>query len=362
MGDILSQLSALSPFGEVDGVISIDAPALGYMLEATGPVDVADLSITPENAVEELLKENYIRLGERGEQDERYELQSEVATAIFDAVTKRPIDVVSFASALQKAAQGRNLLAWSSDPDIQDLWEILEADGSLNEFAFLVSFQNASASKRDYYIEPDVYLEALPAPDADHIRVRARAELMNPVVDPEPWYVETLSQWVPNDVHRAWVTFTLPEAATDIVMQGGYGHRLGSDGPTKLAAAWLRVPVTETGAVTADFTLPADHGFLHLFPSARVFPTRYHVDGVTIEDAVYGALPMPFPGGPDSAPPWWMYALAAGMVAVGAVFVVTRQRRLAGDDPDPKAVRIDTALAAVMFVFAAVLIVLIVRA
>ena len=46
----------------LDGVISVDPVALSYLLEATGPVTVDGITLTPQNAVSELLNNTYLRL------------------------------------------------------------------------------------------------------------------------------------------------------------------------------------------------------------------------------------------------------------------------------------------------------------
>ena len=84
VGSILADLAARTPIGEVDLVLSIDAPALAELLDATGPVTVEDRTITSGNAVDVLLRDNYLELGDPSQTEERRELQSDVALAIFD--------------------------------------------------------------------------------------------------------------------------------------------------------------------------------------------------------------------------------------------------------------------------------------
>jgi hypothetical protein len=361
VGRILSDLSANTAIGAVDMVISLDVPALARMLDATGPVEVDGELVTSENVVELLLRDNYLRLGSLERRAERRELQSRIARTIFDTVTERDIDVVELAAALTDAAEGRHLMGWSADRDVQALWESLSADGAIGRDSFLVAAQNASASKRDYYLDPVVHLVPLDEPGVfvdGRRRFRATLELTNPVVEPTSPYIDSLNRFVPVGVHRAFVTFHLPRAARDLRVVEGRQAGIGTDGPTQVVTTWLRVPVTETGRVSVDFTLPVEQGSIEIVPGARVRPTVYRIGPHEVLDDVPVRTPLPWIA--EHAPQEPQPLAAGSLVAAFAVVVLlaSRARRLEGPDVDAEGAAVDAQLARVAGALALVLAVL----
>lgn len=68
----------------ISGVLSLDPVALSYLLEATGPVSVGGMTLTAQNAVEELLHEVYLRYSAPARQDAYFRA---VARALFDRIS-----------------------------------------------------------------------------------------------------------------------------------------------------------------------------------------------------------------------------------------------------------------------------------
>lgn len=358
VGRILGELAARSPIGEVDMVVSLDVPALATLLDATGPVRVDGQVVGGDNAVEVLLRDNYLRLGEEDQRHERRDLQGRIARTIFDAVTERDVDVVALAGALTDAAEGRHLMGWSADRGVQRLWESLGADGAVTADSFLVAAQNASASKRDYYLDPVVHLVPLDPPGevvAGRRRYRASLELENPVVRPTAPYIDSLNRFVPVGVHRAFVTFTLPGAARDLRVIEGKPAGVGTAGPTRVAAAWLRVPEGSAGRASVEFTLPGTARGIEIVPGARVRPTEHRIGPASITDATPKTVALPRIAGhiPQEPKPLAAAALVAAFAAVA--LGASRSRRLADPVPDLEAARADGRLAGAAALLAAVL-------
>lgn len=356
VGAIFADLAARTPIGEVDLVLSIDSPALAELLDATGPVTVEDRTITSDNAVDVLLRDNYLELGDPSLNTERRELQSEVATAIFDAVTERDVDAIDLAGGLAAAAEGRHVLAWAADPDVQDLVEALGAEGELSERSLLVSFQNASASKRDYYTDTDVRIVPIGSDTAIPRRFRAVATLHNPVVDPTAPYVDSLNEFVPVGVHRAFVTFTLPAGTTDIDVVNGDLSSIGTDGSTTVANLWLRVPEGTSGDVAIDFTLADDIQQFEVLPSARIRPTTYEIGPTSVTDEVPVTVPVPRIAAYRPQEAKLVEASALIVAFASIVLWVTRARRLSSPDPDLDAASADARLARSLLLFALALV------
>lgn len=355
VGSILDRLAEQTPIGEVDAVLSLDVPALASLLVATGPVELEGTTIDAGNVTDLLLRDTYRYLGAKEQDDVRRSLQSRIARSIFDAITSRDIDVVTLARGLLDAADGRHLLGWSEDDDVQALWESLGATGELSSTSFLVSFQNATASKRDYYLDPTVDLTPLGVREDGSRRFRIEATLENPVVEPSTEYIDSLNPLVPVGVHRAYVTFTLPDGTTDIEARSGDLSRIGSDGPTELAAVWIRVPESESRSATIDVTFPAGLDHVELVPSARVRPQRYEFGPSVVTDDARRTVRLPYvderrPQDPDPV-------AAASLVTLFAslVLFVQGSRRRTGPEPDPDAAAADARVARALALLAAMM-------
>ncbi|MGI5179399.1 DUF4012 domain-containing protein [Dactylosporangium sp. CA-152071] len=101
----------------VDGVLATDPVALAYLLQATGPVDVAGgPPLTAPTAVRRLLSEVYLTIADQKSQDAFF---ADAAKAVFDKLTGALTDTSKLVPALRKAADERRLLAWSAHPEEQ---------------------------------------------------------------------------------------------------------------------------------------------------------------------------------------------------------------------------------------------------
>ncbi|MFJ4221384.1 DUF4012 domain-containing protein [Curtobacterium luteum] len=147
-------------FGEqVDGVVAVDPVTLGYLLRATGPVDVATGErLTSENAVRMLLSDVYARYPEPVEQDAFF---ATAAQAVFDRVASGEADPVALLDALQQGTREGRVRLWSADAGEQALLAGTGVAGGLPESGgssrrFGVFLNDATGAKMDYYLEKTV--------------------------------------------------------------------------------------------------------------------------------------------------------------------------------------------------------------
>lgn len=97
----------------VDGVVSVDPIALGYLMQGTGPVAVADgISLTGTTVAPALLNEVYRRIQDPVQQDDFFE---GAARRIFDAVMGGQGDQQKAIKGLATAANEHRVLLWSAD-------------------------------------------------------------------------------------------------------------------------------------------------------------------------------------------------------------------------------------------------------
>jgi hypothetical protein len=99
---------------KVDGVVSIDPVGLSYLLGATGPVQVGDLSLTKDNLVSELLNNTYLTVVDPDQQDDRFKA---IASTVFSKVTAGGFDARTALAALKEAADQHRLYVHSFHAD-----------------------------------------------------------------------------------------------------------------------------------------------------------------------------------------------------------------------------------------------------
>ncbi|WP_171042370.1 DUF4012 domain-containing protein [Sinomonas gamaensis] len=141
---------------QVDGVISLDPVALGYILQATGPVklpsgDVLDSS----NAVRLLLSDAYAKY--EGLVVQKDDFFSAAAASVFSKISAGGFQPKPMIDALNRAGRERRLLVWSSDQKEQEVIEKANVSGALPppspaQGTFGVYLNDATGSKMDYYL------------------------------------------------------------------------------------------------------------------------------------------------------------------------------------------------------------------
>lgn len=146
---------------EVDGVVSLDPVALGYLLEAIGPVRMPDgSSLDSSNAAQALLNDIY-KNRRVSDQDKYF---GDAAKEVFARVMAGTPDVSAGVRALTRAANEGRWLVWSSDPAEQAVLAdtplsgalLGERDGSPVVGVFL---NDTSVTKMSYYLDYKVRVE-----------------------------------------------------------------------------------------------------------------------------------------------------------------------------------------------------------
>ncbi|WP_081827234.1 DUF4012 domain-containing protein [Curtobacterium sp. UNCCL17] len=147
-------------FGQrVDGVLSIDPVTLGYILKATGPVDLPTGDrLTSDNAVQLLLSDAYAKYPDPAVQDLFF---ASAASAVFTKVSAGGFDPKQFIAALTTGVDEGRVKLWSADKNEQS--ELVGtaiagglpiSDSSSQQFG--VYLNDATGAKMDYYLEKTV--------------------------------------------------------------------------------------------------------------------------------------------------------------------------------------------------------------
>ena len=147
---------------EVDGVISIDPVALGYLLRGTAPIPLSTGDVlTGDTLVPLLLNGVYERYwADNAAQDAVY---AEIVLKTFDQLLGGAMDPQVVLSALTQAASEHRVLMWSPKEEEEAIFESLGVDGSLPESDKTtdrvgVYFQENVGSKMNYYLKQSVSL------------------------------------------------------------------------------------------------------------------------------------------------------------------------------------------------------------
>jgi hypothetical protein len=143
---------------QVDGVLSVDPVALGYLLDVTGPVRLSDGEvITGKTAATWSMVTSYAKYA--GDNDRRKELSTELARKTLDRLSRGTGSSVDLLKALGRAAGEHRLLAWAARPAEEKFISGTPLAGELPDttapFTALV-LRNASGDKLDYYLERKV--------------------------------------------------------------------------------------------------------------------------------------------------------------------------------------------------------------
>lgn len=278
--------------GDVDGVILVDADALQALLATTGPVSLSGTTYSASNVIQQVLNENYLIFGssDMDVHSERVDLQSQIAKKVFAEFNTRPVSAIKLARNLLAVTPGRHVLAWSADPTIQSAWHQLGVDGALRPDGLLVSLENVSANKLDYYLVPIIDLRTERQKDGSWL-VTLRVSVYNPPRQKTSQVIEGGTPYVKPGDHRVYLDIHLPGDTYDVkalprdalpVVKGDKLVALpnaenlpmaftviGTDGPMKVVGNRYIIPKGTTRTVSIQFRLPHLDDHVYVLPSGR---------------------------------------------------------------------------------------------
>lgn len=276
---------------QVDGVVSFDPVALGYLLGATGPVTLSTGDqLTADNAASLLLNEVYFRYEEGDEQDAFF---AEAAGSVFEVLTSGTGDTGALVDALGRAVDEGRLMYAPSDAAEAEFIAGTRIDGTLpvdntEQTMVGVYVNDITEGKLDYYLQ----LDATGATDACTVDAgtaptfTTTTTLTNTL---QPDQVSGLAEYI-----APGRFFAKGEIATELVVYGPVGSTFQSaklDGApaavtplTHLGRPAVKILVRNTPAsthtVTAVFTGAADaaYGPLEVWHTPMVRPANVTVD------------------------------------------------------------------------------------
>jgi hypothetical protein len=164
-------------FGEqLDGVIAVDPSALSYVLQATGPITLANGSvITSENVVAETLQKAYKRYEKDNNARKQYLV--DIMNAAAAKITSGQYSKIEMAKAIRRGLIENRILMYSRDAAAEKEIATVRLGGFLskdpnNEYRAVI--QNIDASKLDYYLKRSVEIENTSCKNIQQTQVRVR--------------------------------------------------------------------------------------------------------------------------------------------------------------------------------------------
>lgn len=141
------------PATRLDGVLSLDPVAMSYLLEGTGPVQVGGLTLTSDNAVDELLNRPYRELSPAAQDL----LFAKAAKAIFEASTGHMQSPMRLVEGLDRAAREGRFLVAPRDPAEREALAGTRVEGALTADDGRtphvdIALNDGTGSKMSYYL------------------------------------------------------------------------------------------------------------------------------------------------------------------------------------------------------------------
>jgi hypothetical protein len=181
IGKAIANLYPQSGGAPVDGVIAVDPIGLRSLLQLTGPVVVQGWPdpITADNVIDVTLRQAYDVFGAgRGQ---RVEFLGEVAEAVWKRATQMRLgSPARLARILGGTGRQGHLQLWFADPKEEALALRLDVGGAVppvRSDSLLVTTQNTSGNKVDYYVTRHMTYTVQLFPDASVRRARAKGTL-----------------------------------------------------------------------------------------------------------------------------------------------------------------------------------------
>ncbi|GAB2456459.1 hypothetical protein GCM10027062_40850 [Nocardioides hungaricus] len=150
------------PDTPIDGVVAVDPVGMSYLLDGTGPVTVGDVTLTRDNAVEELLNKPYVEAGPAAQNA----FFAQASRAIFDAATGSLASPTAFLEGLDRAAGEGRLLIAPFDEQVRGELAGTRVEGALagDDGATPrvdIGLNDLTGSKMSYYLRYNAEVEAM---------------------------------------------------------------------------------------------------------------------------------------------------------------------------------------------------------
>lgn len=268
---------------QLNGAIATDPVALSYILDATGPVTLADGEvISGDDVVEITLSTSYARFGE--DQLARKNYLQEISAAVVAKMTTGVAPTRKLLDAVGRAGSEGRISIWSADPAEQDILATTKVGHTVPTdpapYANVI-VNNAGGNKLDYYLTRDITYTAesctgptrkstVTATLTNNVDANGLTQYVASTFQPGVEYGTNESIVYLYGTEGAKITSMSVDGVNAFAVQGGteLGH------PVK--AAYLTVPPGKSSTVTWELEEPS-------VPGEAVVPVQPLVDTPTVE-------------------------------------------------------------------------------
>ncbi|WP_345752698.1 DUF4012 domain-containing protein [Microbacterium rhizophilus] len=275
---------------QIDGVVAIDPIVLGYMIGATGPVDLATGdTLDSKNAADMLLNGIYMRYGNYRDAPTVDAFFASAAVTIFEKVAAGDFDAMKMASAISRGIEGGNVMFWSAHKELQDkiaperVSGILPTDNE-EQTAVGVYFRDESGSKIDYYMKSAVAVNETCADGRRSFTTKTALtlDIDQAAADALPQYIKSMRLRSAEQFYTAVYVYGPPGTEVESVSVDGRDvtevrHDIDDLGRP---VAWFMAVLKpgESGAVTTTFTGDdGDYGPLEIRSTPMINKTAYDI-------------------------------------------------------------------------------------
>ncbi len=252
---------------QFEAVISIDPVALGYLLRATGPLQLpTGGALTSKNASSLLLKDAYTMYPKGADSNEFF---ATVAVTVFNGLMNGSSNPMQLVEAIGQGADEGRIKLWSSVPEEKAAIGNSALAGVLppsneDETAVGVFFNDTTGSKMDYFVDADVAVTSDQCQTEGSPRWTTSVNFHNQVTREEaarlPLYI-TGPYYTPGDIATDFVIYTPVGAKIDSWTVNGNeypavsrGSHLGRD------VVRLSIVTPPQTSVTVDVEMSAAEG------------------------------------------------------------------------------------------------------
>ena len=259
----------------VDGVLSLDVVGLKQLLQATGPVTAAGVTVDASSVEQYLLHDQYAGLSDSATGDTgRRDRLGALASAVLHQLEGQSTDLTTLAKAMASATEGRHLLMWSADPTAEAAWTGAGVAGAITAKTVAVTVLNRGGNKLDPYLSTSVTVTTRPAGADTAVTLHVHLANSTPpgqsqyIAGPYPGVDAVAGEYV------GLVAVNVPgRARLPTLVSGGPLVTVGAEGPTWVVVSQVHVLAGSSDDTVVTFTVPGRHGSMTVMPSARV-PTE----------------------------------------------------------------------------------------
>ncbi|MFC3399389.1 DUF4012 domain-containing protein [Microbacterium amylolyticum] len=293
--DVAPTLDNAASSRDIDGVISIDPIALGFILDATGPIHLATGDVmTSDNAVDLLLSDVYHRWNAYLEPEIVDGFFASVATEVFDKIASADFNLQAMLSSVTRGIDNGSIYFHSFHDEVQQHIDGEKVSGVLptsNEVESTVGvfFRDESASKIDYYMKSNIDVNQTCSASGSEFVVDTtlHLDIAQGAADVLPDYVKSAT-WGSSQFRTAVYVYGVPGTTLESVQMDGREVRLVRDDVVDLdrPVAYFETYLQpgEIAKVTATFSGEGDFGPAALQSTPMVQPTTGLVNGCAQEE------------------------------------------------------------------------------